>query len=94
MNTDSQWSKQEACFAHATQVWLAVNITPVSLLANEFNVPSVLHGQVSLAAVNQIYVFHESMNELQKSKDSLKACFGNVNEIVKIAKIKTMNYEN
>ena len=20
-----QWSKQEACFAHATQVWLAVN---------------------------------------------------------------------
>ena len=29
---------------------------PVSLLANEFNVLSVLHGQVSLAAVNQIYV--------------------------------------
>ena len=25
MNTDSQWSKQEACFAHATLVWLAVN---------------------------------------------------------------------
>ena len=25
LNTDSQWSKQEACFAHATQVWLAVN---------------------------------------------------------------------
>ena len=25
MNTDSQWSKQEACFARATQVWLAVN---------------------------------------------------------------------
>ena len=22
---NSQWSKQEACFAHATQVWLAVN---------------------------------------------------------------------
>ena len=25
MNTDSQWSKQEAYFARATQVWLAVN---------------------------------------------------------------------
>ena len=25
MNSDSQWSKQEACFAHATQVWLSVN---------------------------------------------------------------------
>ena len=25
MNTDSQWSKQEACVASATQVWLAVN---------------------------------------------------------------------
>ena len=25
VNRDSQWSKQEAFFAHATQVWLAVN---------------------------------------------------------------------
>ena len=25
MDTDSQWSKQEACFACATHVWLAVN---------------------------------------------------------------------
>ena len=24
-HTDSQWGKQEACFACATQVWLAVN---------------------------------------------------------------------
>ena len=32
--------------------------TPVSLLTNEF----VLHGQVSLAAVNQICVIHEAMN--------------------------------
>ena len=36
--------------------------TPVSLLANEFDVRSVLHRQVSLAAVNQMYVFHEAMN--------------------------------
>ena len=25
MNTDSQWNKQEACFACATRVWLSVN---------------------------------------------------------------------
>ena len=36
--------------------------TPVSLLVNEFDVRSVLHGHVSLAAVNQICVFHEPMN--------------------------------
>ena len=36
--------------------------TPVSLLVNEFDVRSVLLGQVSLAAVNQICVIHEAMN--------------------------------
>ena len=36
--------------------------TPVSLLANEFDVRSVLHGQVSLAAVNQICVINEAMH--------------------------------
>ena len=25
VNTDSQWSNQEACFARVTQVWLAIN---------------------------------------------------------------------
>ena len=35
--------------------------TTVSLLANEFDARSVLHGQVSLASVNQMYVFHEVM---------------------------------
>ena len=37
-----------------TCVWLESIITPVLLLANEFDVPSVLHGKVSLAAINQI----------------------------------------
>ena len=36
--------------------------TPVSLLANEFDVRSVLHRQASLAAVYQICVIHEAMN--------------------------------
>ena len=34
--------------------------TPESLLANKFDVRSLLHGQVSLAAVNQIGVNHEA----------------------------------
>ena len=45
-----------------TQVRLAASTTAVSLLANEFDVRSVLHEQVSLAAVNQMYVIHEAMN--------------------------------
>ena len=35
MNTVSQWSKQGACFARATQLSFT---TPVSCLANEFDV--------------------------------------------------------
>ena len=34
---------------------------------------------MSLAAVNQICVIHGAMNGCKKSKDSLKACFENVN---------------
>ena len=43
--------------------------TRVTLLTNEFNVRSVLHGLVSLAAVNQIYVIvHEAMNACENLK--------------------------
>ena len=52
--------------------------TPVSFLDNEFDVRSVFHGQVNLAAFNQIYVFHEAMNCCKKSTHSFKACFENV----------------
>ena len=52
--------------------------TPVSLLAKEFDVRSVLHRQVSLAAVNQIYDIHEAINGCKKTKDLLKACLENV----------------
>ena len=56
--------KRGVGFAHDTQVWLAV----VSLLANEFDVRSVLHGQVSLAAVNQICAIHVAMNGCENLK--------------------------
>ena len=35
---------------------------PMSLLTNAFDVRSILHGRVSLTAVNQIRVAHEAMN--------------------------------
>ena len=53
--------------------------TPVSLLANEFDIRIVLHGQVSLAAVNKMYLIHEAMNGCKKSKDLSMDCFENVN---------------
>ena len=62
MNKHSQWSKQEACFARATQVWLTVNHNTSITSSNEFKLRSILHGQVSLAAVNQICVVHEAVN--------------------------------
>ena len=40
----------------------------VSILANEFDVQSVLHRQVSLAAVNQMCVVHEAMNGCKNLK--------------------------
>ena len=52
--------------------------TPESLLANEFNIGSVLHGQVSLAAVIQICVIHEAINGF-KNLGLLKVWFENVN---------------
>ena len=53
--------------------------TPVSLLANEFDVQSVLRGQESLVAVNQIYVIHKAINSCKNLKIYIKACFENVN---------------
>ena len=59
MNTESLWSRQEVCLTNATQMWLAVN-------HNTYR--NVLHGQVSAAAVNQIYFFHEAMNSCENLK--------------------------
>ena len=68
MNTDSQWSKQESCFALATQLWFTVNHNTSFTSGDEFDFQSVMHGQVSLAAVNQICVFHEAMNGCKNLK--------------------------
>ena len=68
MNRDSQWSKQAACFACATPVWLAVNHNTSVTSGDEFDVQSVLHGQVSLAAVNLFFVIHEATNGCKNVK--------------------------
>ena len=53
----------------------------------------ILQGQVRLAGVNHIYVFHEVFNgcKKKKSKDSLKACFQNLN-IMKLHQIRSSYY--
>ena len=68
MNTDSQWSKQEACFARVTQAWLAVNHSNSVTSGLLFDVQNVFHGRVSLVAVNQIYVFQEAINGCKSLK--------------------------
>ena len=55
-------------FACATRCGTLSITTPVSLLANELIVRSVLHRQVSLAAVNHTYVIHEAMNVCKNLK--------------------------
>ena len=67
MNTNSQWSKQDACFALAARVRLAV-IHNTSVTSGESVVRSAMHGQVSLAAVNQICVIHEALNGCKNLK--------------------------
>ena len=42
--------------------------TPVLLEANEFEVASLFHRQVSLAAVSQICIIHEAMNGYKNLK--------------------------
>ena len=65
MNTDSQWR----LVLHVRLRRGSMSITPpVSLPANEFDVRSVLHVQMSLAAFNQIYVIHEAMNGCKNLK--------------------------
>ena len=59
-----------ACFACATKVTGSVLsiTTPVTFLVNEFDVRSILHEQVSLAAINQLCLTHETMNGCENLK--------------------------
>ena len=68
MNTDSQWNKQEACLHVPLRCGSLSIKTPVWVLANEFDVQTLLHRKVSLAAVNQICVIHEAMNSCKNLK--------------------------
>ena len=47
-------------------MWSLSITTPVSPLANEFDVRSELHGQVRLAVVKQMCAIHEAMNGCKK----------------------------
>ena len=53
--------------------------TSISVSCKVSEAQRILHGQVSLEAVNQINVFLDAMNGCKKTEDSLKACFENVN---------------
>ena len=54
MNMEANGAKNKLVFHMRLLCGSMSNTTPVSHLANEFDVPSELHGQVSLAAFNQI----------------------------------------
>ena len=64
-----QMEQTRGLFLHVRLKCGSLSITsPVSLLANEIDARSVLHGQVRLAAVNQIRVIHEAMNSCKNLK--------------------------
>ena len=79
VNTDSQWSKHEACFARATHVWLAVDHN-TSVTSGEWIRCSKCIARASELGSCQSKLWHSwGYERLQKSKDSLKAGFENVN---------------
>ena len=53
---------------HATQMWIPVNHNTSVTSGKKSDVRSALHRQVILAAVNQIYVIHEAMNDCKNLK--------------------------
>ena len=71
--TEKQNSQPEPRTANGANKRLASPVTtPVSYLSNEFDIPSVVHGQVRFAAVNQICVIHEAMKGCKNLKIHLK----------------------
>ena len=81
LRTDSQWSKQEACFACATRVWFAVNDN-TSDTSGEWVWCLKRSAQASELGSCQSKLCNSwGYDRLQKSKDLLKDCFENVNFI-------------
>ena len=79
MNTDNQWSKQDSSLTRATQVWLAVNHN-TSVTSGELIRCSKRVARASeLDSCQSNVCLSRGYERLQKSKDSLKACFENVN---------------
>ena len=76
MNMDSQWSKQEACFARATRVWLAV--IPQCLFWRMNSISKRIARASELGSCQSNLCNSRGSDRLQKSKDSLKTCFENV----------------
>ena len=68
MNRDSQQVNKMLVLHVRLRCGFLSITTPVSHLANEFDVRSELHGQVCLAAVNPICVIHEAMNSCKNPK--------------------------
>ena len=68
MNTDANRANKRLVLHVRLGCGLLSIKSPVSLLANEFDVRSVLHGRVSLATVNQMCVLHAAMNGCKNLK--------------------------
>ena len=65
MNTDSHEAINRLVLHVKIRCGSLSITTPVG---NEFDVRSILHGQVNLAAFNHIFVVHEVMNVCKKLK--------------------------
>ena len=76
---DSQLSKQEACFACATQVWLSVNHNTSVTFGKGIQCLKRIEWARELGSCQSNLCLSRGYERLQKSKDSLKACFENVN---------------
>ena len=76
---DNQWSKQKACFARATRVWLAVNHS-ICVTSGKWVRCSKRIAWASEFGSSQSNLCNSwGYERLQKYKDSLKDCFKNVN---------------
>ena len=74
-----QWSKQEACFARETRVWLAIkhNTSVTSGEWVRWSKRIAWESALGSCQLNSCNLW--GYEGLQKSKDSLKVCFENVN---------------